>query len=107
MRHVSFQTIRLRGGEIQLAMGWQCGKNVFNCFLKLLLLTAIGSSWLTVIGLSWRKRTRRLFQIVGAAKLNERFAVRFLGTSRSDLHDDLRLCCIILRYVALIYVTLR
>ena len=69
--------------EIQLVMGWQCGRNVFNCFLKLLLLTVIGSSW--------RKCTGNLFQIVGIAKLNERFAVsvRLLGTSRSDLSDDL------------------
>ena len=71
--------------EIQLAMGWQCGKNecVFSCFLKLLLLTVIGSSW--------KKCTGRLFQIIVATKLNERFAVsvRLLGTSRSDLSDDL------------------
>ena len=58
-------------------------KNVFNCFLKLLLLTMIGSSW--------RRCTGRLFQIVGAAKLNKLFAVsvRLLGTSRNDLSDDL------------------
>ena len=69
--------------EIQLAMGWQCGTMCLNCFLKLLLLTVIGSSF--------RRCTGRLFQIVRAAKLNERFAVsvRLLGTSRSDLSDDL------------------
>ena len=55
-------------------------------------LTVIGSSWLTVIWSSWRRCTGRLFQIVGAAQLNERFAVsvRLLGTPRSDFSDDLK-----------------
>ena len=65
------------------AMGWQCANCVFNFFLKLLLLAVIGSSW--------QKCTGRLIQIVGAAKLIDHFAVlvRLLGTSRSDLSDDL------------------
>ena len=43
-----------------------------------------------MIGLSWRKCTGRLFQIVGVAKLNERFAVtvHILGTSRNDSFVD-------------------
>ena len=64
---------------------WVCNveKCVFNCFLKLLLLKMIGSYW--------RRFPGRLFQIVGAAKVNERFAVsvRLLGASKNDVSDDL------------------